>query len=119
MEAMVMVDTEDMEDMAISLVRGMLKLSLDIDMEAMVDITVDMEVMVDMAIILARDLLMQSPDMEAMEAMEAMVDIMVDMEVMVDTAITLARDLLRLSPDSDMEAMVDMEDIEDMAVMDT
>merc|ERR1719516_792932 len=75
-----------------------------------------MEVMVDTAIILARDLLMLSPDMEAMEAM---VDIMVDMEVMVDMAITLARDLLRLSPDSDMEAMVDMEDIEDMAVMDT
>merc|ERR1712168_1118075 len=82
-------------------------------MEAMVDIMVDMEVMVVTAIILARDLLMLSPDMEAMEAM---VDIMVDMEVMVDTDITLARDLLRLSPDSDMEAMVD---IEDMAVMDT
>merc|ERR1712055_619981 len=87
-------------------------------MEAM-EAMVDMEVMVVTAIILARDLLMLSPDMEAMEAMEAMVDIMVDMEVMVDMAITLARDLLRLSPDSDMEAMVDMEDIEDMAVMDT
>merc|ERR1712168_1507543 len=100
--------------MAIILARDLLMLSPDMEameaMAAMVDIMVDMEVKVDTAIILERDLLMLSPDMEAMEAM---VDIMVDM------AITLARDLLRLSPDSDMEAMVDMEDIEDMAVMDT
>jgi len=53
-----MVDTEDMEDMAITLARGLLKLSPDIDMEAMVDITEDTEDMVDMAITLARGLLM-------------------------------------------------------------
>merc|ERR1719397_658670 len=93
--------------------RGLLMLSLDMEVMAMEDMdmegmaTEDMD-MVDMVITMARDLLMPSLDMEVMEdmAMEGMDIEVMDMVVM-DTI--MARDLLMLSPDTEdmaMEVMV-------------
>merc|ERR1712002_1115025 len=119
----ILVDTMAMEAMCITLARGLLTLTLNLDsIEDMLDIMEATVAMVD-TITSARGLLMPrlKPQLMLMQNLDSMedtvVDILVDTMAMEAMCITLARGLLTLNLDS-IEDMVDMEDIEDMEAMD-